>query len=71
MSSVWPCLVTAGYLLQAIYLREFILEKAGLQNNGEAADGMDGLYWQFVERHVEQLSANPRTKRIQVESIKG
>ena len=39
-------------------------KKQGYKISGEAADGIDGLYWQFVERNVEQLAANPRTKRM-------
>ena len=49
---------TKPYICASSYWR-----KQGAQISAEAADGLDGLYWQFIERHEQEL-ANHRTKRM-------
>ena len=50
---------TKPYICASSYWR-----KQGMKMSPEASDGLDGLYWQFIERHEDMLAANHRTRRM-------
>lgn len=50
---------TKPYICASAYWR-----KQGRLPKRPWCDGLDGLYWQFVERHHDLLAANPRTVRM-------